>query len=117
MIKPKGVIFLILIIILMALSCSNPESDQPILSAEVPLHLEEHISDARIEGSEIPEDIPAPVDWNFDEPQPEWIPVGHPDSKNIANKTILTEDSHRLFLRANNVSVDPFGKQFLQGGI
>ncbi|MCK4932752.1 MAG: sulfatase-like hydrolase/transferase, partial [Candidatus Aminicenantes bacterium] len=101
----------------MAFSCSGPESDQPLLTAEVPLHLEEHIDAAMIEGSEIPEDLPAVVEWRFDEPQPEWSPVDHPDSKNRPIETRLTEDSLRLFLGNNNASVDPFGKQLLQGGI
>jgi arylsulfatase A-like enzyme len=117
MFKPKVVMFFTLVIIAIAFSCSSPESDQPVLPAELPLHLEEHINDARIEGSEVPEDVPASVEWNFDEPRPEWIPVDHPNSKNKAIETSLTEDSLRLFLGANNVSVDPFGKQFLQGGI
>jgi arylsulfatase A-like enzyme len=72
MLKAKGVMFFTLAIMLMAFSCSGPESDQPLLTAEVPLHLEEHIDDARIEGSEVPENLPAPVVWNFSEPQPDW---------------------------------------------
>ncbi len=58
MFKPREVMFLTLVIMLMAFSCSGPESDQPILTAELPLHLEEHIEAASIEGSEIPEDLP-----------------------------------------------------------
>ena len=72
MLKAKGVMFFTLAIMLMAFSCSGPESDQPLLTAEVPLHLEEHIDDARIEGSEVPENLPVPVVWNFSEPQPDW---------------------------------------------
>jgi arylsulfatase A-like enzyme len=64
--------FLTLVIILMGLSCKGPESEQPLLTAEVPLHLEEHIDEAKIEGSEVPEDLPTPVEWNFNEPQPKW---------------------------------------------
>jgi len=72
MFKPKGVMFLTLVFMLMGLSCSGPESDQPLLTAEVPLHLEENIEAASVEGSEVPEDVPAPVEWRFDEEQPEW---------------------------------------------
>jgi arylsulfatase A-like enzyme len=46
-----------------------------VLTADLPLHLEDHLDVARIEGSEVPEDIPAPVEWHFDEPQPDWKPV------------------------------------------
>jgi len=58
MFKPKGVMFLTLVIMLMAFSCSGPESDQRLLTAELPLHLEEHLDAATIEGSEVPEDLP-----------------------------------------------------------
>lgn len=61
MFKPKGSMFLTLIIMLMAFNCSGPESDQPVLTAKLPLHLEEHLKAATIEGSEVPEDLPAPV--------------------------------------------------------
>ena len=49
--KYKGEMFLTLVIMLMAFSCSGPESDQPLLTTEVPLHLEEHLDAATIEGS------------------------------------------------------------------
>lgn len=34
MFKPKGVMFLTLVIMLMAFSCSGPESDQPLPPSE-----------------------------------------------------------------------------------
>ncbi len=71
----KGVMFLTLVIMLMAFSCSGPKSDQTLLKAELPLHLEEHLDAAQIEGSEVPADIPEPVEWRFDEPQPDWKPI------------------------------------------
>ena len=51
--KAKGMIFLSVVIMLMAFSCSRPESEQLLLTAELPLHLEEHLDDARIEGSKV----------------------------------------------------------------
>jgi len=72
MFKPKGVMILTLVLTLLSLSCSGPESEQPVLRAEVPLHLEEHIDDARIEGSEVPKDALAAVEWDFTKPQPDW---------------------------------------------
>ncbi|MCK4782589.1 MAG: hypothetical protein KAV87_02480, partial [Desulfobacteraceae bacterium] len=68
----KGVMSLTLIIMLMALSCSGPESEQTLFTAKHPFHLEEHLDAAMIEDSEIPEDLPAPVEWRFDESQPDW---------------------------------------------
>jgi carboxypeptidase Q len=94
--KPKGMMFLTLAITLMALSCSGPESDQPILTAELPLHLEEHLNDARIDGSEVPNDLPAPVEWNFDEPQPGWKAVGPLFSEEGAVRLETTEDALRI---------------------
>jgi arylsulfatase A-like enzyme len=75
MIKPKGVMFSTLAITLMV-SCSGPDSDQPLLTAELPLHLEDHINDAKIVGSEVGQDLLTPVVWNFDEPQPNWKAAG-----------------------------------------
>jgi len=99
MFKPKGVMFLTLVIMLMAFSCSGPESDKPLLTADVPLHLEEHLDAARIEGSEVPEDIPAPVEWRFDKPQadrkpakpipPQWAAKSGLGSSNRASKRVF----------------------------
>ena len=38
-------------------------------------HLEDHLDAATIEGSEVPADLPEPVEWRFDEPQPGWKPA------------------------------------------
>lgn len=51
-------------------------SDSPPLSADrAPLHLEEHLKTARIEGSEVPKDLPEAVEWDFGKPQPGWKEV------------------------------------------
>ncbi|MDH4218377.1 MAG: hypothetical protein OEZ52_00775 [Candidatus Aminicenantes bacterium] len=70
--KSRIFVYATLLFILLGLNCSGPESDQPLLTAEVPLHLEEHLETATVTGSEVPEDIPQPVIWSFDEVQPEW---------------------------------------------
>lgn len=70
--KSRIFVYATLLFILLGLSCSGPESDQPLLTAEIPLHLEEHLETATITSSEVPEDIPQPVIWSFDEEQPEW---------------------------------------------
>jgi hypothetical protein len=62
MFKPKEVISFTLVIMLLVFGSSGQELDQPILTAELPLHLEEHIDDARIEGSEVGEDRQEMVD-------------------------------------------------------
>jgi arylsulfatase A-like enzyme len=47
------------------------------LTADVALHLEEHLEAARVEGSSLPPEPPAPIEWQFDRPQPDWKPVGY----------------------------------------
>jgi hypothetical protein len=48
------------------LSCSGSPSDSPVLTAEMPLHLEEHLDAATIVGSEVPSEVPQPIEWRFD---------------------------------------------------
>lgn len=96
MLKPKGMMLFILVIVLMALSCSGPESDQPVLTAEMPLHLEEHLDDAKIVGSEVPEDLPAPIEWSFDVPQPDWEPTKPIPPKMAAIRPVRVENALRL---------------------
>ena len=117
MFKSKGVMFLTLIIMLMALSCSGPESDQTLLTAKHPLHLEEHLDAAIIEDSEIPKDIPASVVWHFSEPQPDWKSITPLDPSSKPVRTVRTEDALRLTLDNDNAFVNPFGLQMLRGGI
>ncbi len=60
--------------LLTAFGCRGnaPKSSDRLLTADVPLHLEDHIDAARIEGSEIPKDIPPVFEWRFDQDQPAW---------------------------------------------
>lgn len=48
---------------------------EPPPAADSPVHLEEQLESLRIEGSEIPKEPPALVEWRFDEPRPEWKTV------------------------------------------
>ena len=63
------------LIALFCTACSDPVSDSVVLTADLPLHLEDHLDVATIEGSEVPADLPEPVEWRFDEPQPDWKPA------------------------------------------
>ena len=56
-------------------SCSGPPSGSTVLTADMPLHLEEHLDVATIVGSEVPADVPTVMEWLFDEPQKDWKPV------------------------------------------
>jgi len=102
MFKPKVVMFFTLVFMLMAFNCSGPESEQPLLTADVPLHLEEHIDDARIEGSEVGENLLAPIEWRFDEPQPDWKPTQPIQPQMEAVKPVRVDDALRLPLTTRN---------------
>ena len=56
-------------------SCSGSPSGSTVLTADMPLHLEDHLDAATVVGSEVPDDIPEPVEWHFDEPHEDWKPV------------------------------------------
>jgi hypothetical protein len=115
MIRPKGVMFLGLAILLMSSSWSGSEPGQQILTAEVPLYLEEHLDDARIEGSEVPEVLPAPVEWRFDESQPDWKPVKPLEKQWKAVKTVRVDDALRLTLTPEHRADGPrlFGEIYV----
>ncbi|MFL6289347.1 MAG: sulfatase [Thermoanaerobaculia bacterium] len=60
-------------LLLLPLLWSCGGSDPVPLSADkTPLHLEEHLKTARIEGSEVPKDLPEAAAWDFAKPQPGW---------------------------------------------
>lgn len=80
---------------------TKPEQ-QKALTAEMPLHLEDHLDAAHIEGSEVPEDIPKLVEWRFNEPQPDWKPVKPIPAELEAVKPIKAEDALRLPLTMRN---------------
>jgi arylsulfatase A-like enzyme len=102
MINHKVIPFIFFIFILIATCCSGPESDQPLLTAELPLHLEEHLEAAMIEGSEVSKDVPAPVEWHFDEPQPGWKPIIPFGTSMRPLRIKRTEDALRLSLSEAN---------------
>ena len=56
--------------LVLCLGCADNQT--MTLTADLPLHLEEHLDAATIVGSELPADLPQPVVWNFDEAQPDW---------------------------------------------
>jgi arylsulfatase A-like enzyme len=65
---------------LLLVSCSGSPPDSPVLTADMPLKLQEHLDASTVVGSEVPADQPRPVEWRFDEPQPEWTPYANPGS-------------------------------------
>ncbi|MHC4559462.1 MAG: hypothetical protein ACYS80_19380, partial [Planctomycetota bacterium] len=96
---------IILTAVLLLFGCrdTEPEPEQEtVLTAEMPLHLEDHLDTANIEGSEVPEDIPEAVEWSFDQPQPDWKPAKPIAAVLEAVKPIRTEDALRLPLTMRN---------------
>ncbi len=68
--------FALVIVIGLIAGCAGPASEPRVLTADMPLHLEEHLDVATIVGSEVPADAPTAMEeWRFDEPQEDWKPV------------------------------------------
>jgi arylsulfatase A-like enzyme len=80
--------------------CAPGDEGSPVLQAELPLHLEDHLDAASIEGSEVPADVPAAVEWRFDEPQPEWTSAHLPTILTPIQRR--TQDALRLSVEEAN---------------
>ena len=89
------------------LSCSGSPSGSTVLTADMPLHLEEHLDVATIVGSEVPADLPQPVEWRFDEPQPEWRPAKPIPDQWEAVEPVRVDDALRLPLTVENRADGP----------
>ena len=77
------------------------------LTAEFPLHLEDHLDAAVITGSEAPSDVPEVVEWSFDEPQTDWKTIVPPRPNIKPAQVRRTKDSLRITLtRANSSSLE-----------
>ncbi len=89
---------ILLLLSVWCLGCGGPAP----LTVDMPLHLEEHLDAATIVGSEVPNDIPEPVEWRFDEPQPDWKPAKPILAQMEAVKPVRVEDALRLSLTVRN---------------
>jgi len=92
----------LLLAILLAPGCTGRDSSVPPLTADVPLHLEEHLDAATITGSEASGDLLDPVEWRFDEPQPDWQPVVTMNPNMMPVQVERTDDALRLTLDESN---------------
>ena len=78
--------------------CRAPSEVTSVLTAEMPLHLEDHLQEARIIGSEVSAEIPETAEWYFDEPQPDWKAV-EPWHPSVAPALVArTEEGLRVTL-------------------
>ena len=105
---------LVLAVVLAVAGCRQAPAP---LTAEVPLHLEDHLDAAVITGSEAPSDVPAAVEWRFDEPQPDWKPLV-PLVPNVKPARVKrTKDSLRITLTKETDYKGWDGRPQLGGGI
>jgi arylsulfatase A-like enzyme len=86
------------------LMCSTPlegcgaGDDLPLLTVEMPLHLEDHLGEARVTGSVAPSDGPKAMEWRFDQPQPGWRAARVPNPVSDLATVEATGDALRLTL-------------------
>ncbi len=90
------------------ISCSGSPSDSLVLTADMPLHLEEHVDAATIVGSEVPSEVRQPIEWRFDEPQPEWQAPAHRNPYIPPLQMTQAEDALRITL--SEAHRDPRGE-------
>ncbi|MEE9534617.1 MAG: hypothetical protein V3W06_09360, partial [Acidimicrobiia bacterium] len=93
----------LLLLSVWCLGCGGPTP----LTVDMPLHLEEHLDAATIVGSEVPNDIPQPVEWRFDEPQPDWTPAKPIAARWDAVEPVRVDDALRLPLTADDRANGP----------
>jgi hypothetical protein len=96
--KSRVLLYAFLSVLLFGFGCSGPESDQPLLTAEVPLHLEDHLEKAAVTGSDVPDDVPQPEIWSFDVEQPDWKVLSLGDWPFEPAKLSRTDDALRVTL-------------------
>ena len=96
-------LLVVLSAILLLFGCKDTEPEQQTaLTAEMPLYLEEHLDAAHIVGSKVPDDALKPVEWRFDQPQPDWKPLKPISEQMEAVKPVRVEDALRLSLTVKN---------------
>ncbi len=81
---------------LLLVNCSGSPSDSVVLTADKPLHLEDHLDAATIVGSEVPANVPSAMEWGFDEPQEDWKPVVPWNPTNDPVEVTQLDDGLRL---------------------
>ena len=72
----------------------------------MPLHLEEHLDAAIIVGSEVPADVPATVEWLFDESQPDWKRAYPFELTTEPARIVRIDDALRLVFDEENTDSD-----------
>jgi len=89
---------ILIISLFVAFSCSGPGSKTALGFLDHSIHLEEYLSRAVIDGSEVPKSLVDSVEWRFNEPQPDWKPIVPLRQPQRPAPMSRTEDSLRLVL-------------------
>ena len=63
---------------LLVANCTRDDDGLAVLTAEMPLHLEQRLDAATVVGARVPEDAIAPVKWRFGAAASEWRAVPFP---------------------------------------
>ena len=109
--------FILSVCLLAAFGCQRPKSKGRVLTADMPLHLEDHVDRARIEGCEIPTDAPDVASWRFDKDQPAWKVSVPFDPSRKPLEVARVKDALRLIL-SKKIAIQA-GKMlsYRQGGV
>ena len=102
---------------LLALCLGACETAPSALTVQEPLHLEEHLDAASIEGSEIPEDIPVAVEWNFSDGPGDWTAADPPDPELGPLDIRPIEDAMRLVLTDESSFATGGGRRWYRGAV
>ncbi len=76
------------------------EKQEALPVARVPLHLEEHLDAAHVVASDVPDKLPAVVEWRFDEPQQGWKPFKQTKPAVAPVRLVSIDDALRVTLAA-----------------
>ncbi len=98
---------------MLCVGCGGPAP----LTVDMPLHLEDHLDAATTVLSQLPADIPAPVEWSFAERQPAWKVARHLDPGTTPASTARIDDALQLSLTEANRVGAPAGGSELSGAI
>ncbi len=83
-----------------------------VLDGEAPIHLEEHLDAARVEGSAVPRDLPAAIEWRGDRLAAEWTTVVPLDPGKVP--AVATREGEALRL---SLSEATRSRRNLRGGV
>ena len=106
-------IFPVTVLSLALASCSGSSSGSTVLTADMPLHLEDHLEAATIVGSVVPAEGPSPVEWRFDEPQPDWKPTVPLGPSSEPAQLTRVDDALRVTVTDTTRSGNPRGGLYI----